>query len=462
MGGPSHGQSERCRPLTIPTGRGLDPSSLERVITGTAASPRPGAARRRPGSARRAIPSGPRLSAPTRPVPAAAGDEQRDGAEADPTPSHASPTTGDGRPQVRRLHCPAMTATEYEAVPGIASDRAAAPPATVVMKFGGTSVGDPEKVKAVAQRLVAAREGGNRVVGVLSAMGRTTDDLIALAHEVSPDPGPARAGHAGVRRRTDHLCARGDGDPRSRARGDLAHRLAGRDRHRHDAHEGEDRRGTCEAHPRGARRREDRPRRRLPGRLDGLRRDDARPRRHRPHGRRARLRARRARVRDLHRRRRRLHRRPAHRPGRAQAPRRHLRRDAGDGGVGREGAAAALGRVRTEPRRHPARPLHLLRRGRDLDHRGGRPDAREGDDLRGHAHDRGDALPRRRRACGPALPRARRRERQRRHDRADRRRDRLLRAGRGPADGRARAGRARRDVVGARRPRQGERRSGPG
>ena len=56
-----------------------------------------------------------------------------------------------------------MTATEYEAVPGIASDRAAAPPATVVMKFGGTSVGDPEKVKAVARRLVAARDTGNRV-----------------------------------------------------------------------------------------------------------------------------------------------------------------------------------------------------------------------------------------------------------------------------------------------------------
>jgi aspartate kinase len=83
-----------------------------------------------------------------------------------------------------------MTATEYEAVPGIATDRSAAPQATVVMKFGGTSVGDPEKVKAVARRLAAARDAGNRVVGVLSAMGRTTDDLIALAHEVSPSPVP--------------------------------------------------------------------------------------------------------------------------------------------------------------------------------------------------------------------------------------------------------------------------------
>ena len=83
-----------------------------------------------------------------------------------------------------------MTATEYEAVPAVATDRAAAPPSTVVMKFGGTSVGDPEKGTAVARRRAAARDGGNRVVGVLSAMGRTTDDLIALAHEVSPSPVP--------------------------------------------------------------------------------------------------------------------------------------------------------------------------------------------------------------------------------------------------------------------------------
>jgi aspartate kinase len=82
------------------------------------------------------------------------------------------------------------TTTEYEAVPAVASDRAGAPVDTVVMKFGGTSVGDPDKVKAVARRLVAARDAGNRVVGVLSAMGHTTDELIALAHKVSPSPVP--------------------------------------------------------------------------------------------------------------------------------------------------------------------------------------------------------------------------------------------------------------------------------
>ncbi|MFL5971180.1 MAG: aspartate kinase, partial [Gaiellaceae bacterium] len=58
------------------------------------------------------------------------------------------------------------------------------------MKFGGTSVADTGRIKAVAQRLVAAREAGNRVVGVLSAMGDTTDELLRLAHEVSPTPAP--------------------------------------------------------------------------------------------------------------------------------------------------------------------------------------------------------------------------------------------------------------------------------
>ena len=61
---------------------------------------------------------------------------------------------------------------------------------TVVMKFGGTSVGDPERIGLVAQRLVAASERGARVVGVISAMGRTTDELNRLAQEVSPQPDP--------------------------------------------------------------------------------------------------------------------------------------------------------------------------------------------------------------------------------------------------------------------------------
>src|ERR671936_220989 len=58
------------------------------------------------------------------------------------------------------------------------------------MKFGGTSVADPEKLKNVGRRLVAARESGSRVVAVLSAMGRTTDELLDLAREVSHRPDP--------------------------------------------------------------------------------------------------------------------------------------------------------------------------------------------------------------------------------------------------------------------------------
>ena len=61
---------------------------------------------------------------------------------------------------------------------------------TVVMKFGGSSVADPGKIKDVAQRLADARERGVRVVATVSAMGDTTDGLLALAHEVSPDPYP--------------------------------------------------------------------------------------------------------------------------------------------------------------------------------------------------------------------------------------------------------------------------------
>ena len=61
---------------------------------------------------------------------------------------------------------------------------------TVVMKFGGTSVADAERLKRAAQRIVAKREAGYRVVAVLSARGKETDRLIADAHEVSPYPDP--------------------------------------------------------------------------------------------------------------------------------------------------------------------------------------------------------------------------------------------------------------------------------
>ncbi len=61
---------------------------------------------------------------------------------------------------------------------------------TIVMKFGGTSVADAERLKRAAGRIVRRREEGYRVVAVLSARGKETDRLVADAFEVSPDPDP--------------------------------------------------------------------------------------------------------------------------------------------------------------------------------------------------------------------------------------------------------------------------------
>jgi aspartate kinase len=58
------------------------------------------------------------------------------------------------------------------------------------MKFGGTSVADAERLKRAARRIVSAREQGHRVVAVLSARGKTTDELISMAEEVSTSPDP--------------------------------------------------------------------------------------------------------------------------------------------------------------------------------------------------------------------------------------------------------------------------------
>jgi aspartate kinase len=59
----------------------------------------------------------------------------------------------------------------------------------LVQKFGGTSVADPDRIRAVADHIVRTRRAGNDVVAVVSAMGKTTDDLVRLAGEVSRQPG---------------------------------------------------------------------------------------------------------------------------------------------------------------------------------------------------------------------------------------------------------------------------------
>jgi aspartate kinase len=60
--------------------------------------------------------------------------------------------------------------------------------ALVVTKFGGTSVGSPDRIRAVAERLIARHHAGDRVVAVVSAMGHVTDELVDLAKQITPCP----------------------------------------------------------------------------------------------------------------------------------------------------------------------------------------------------------------------------------------------------------------------------------
>lgn len=60
--------------------------------------------------------------------------------------------------------------------------------ALVVQKFGGTSVGDADRIKAVAEHIVRTRRRGEDVVVVVSAMGKSTDELVRLAAEMNPNP----------------------------------------------------------------------------------------------------------------------------------------------------------------------------------------------------------------------------------------------------------------------------------
>jgi aspartate kinase len=60
--------------------------------------------------------------------------------------------------------------------------------ALLVQKYGGTSVGDPERIRRVAERVCRSRADGHELVVVVSAMGHTTDELVRLATSVSADP----------------------------------------------------------------------------------------------------------------------------------------------------------------------------------------------------------------------------------------------------------------------------------
>ena len=61
--------------------------------------------------------------------------------------------------------------------------------ALIVQKYGGSSVATPEQISAIAERIVQTLKSQPRVVVVLSAMGSTTDQLVALAHAVARNPG---------------------------------------------------------------------------------------------------------------------------------------------------------------------------------------------------------------------------------------------------------------------------------
>ncbi len=57
-----------------------------------------------------------------------------------------------------------------------------------MQKFGGTSVGNIERIKAVAKRIALCKEAGHELVVVVSAMGNSTDELTSLAFSISKKP----------------------------------------------------------------------------------------------------------------------------------------------------------------------------------------------------------------------------------------------------------------------------------
>ena len=144
--------------------------------------------------------------------------------------------------------------------------------ALIVQKYGGTSVADPDRMRAVAENVQITKRHGDDVVVVVSAMGKATDNLIALAGQVST----TRPG-----REMDMLLTTGERVSAAlltMALADLGvaggqlHRQPGRHHHRHDARQGEDPRGQGRPGARGPRRRQGRRDRRLPGRQHGARR----------------------------------------------------------------------------------------------------------------------------------------------------------------------------------------------
>ena len=244
----------------------------------------------------------------------------------------------------------------------------------LVQKFGGTSVADPDRIRAVAEHVVRTRRDGNDVVVVVSAMGKTTDDLDPPRPRRLRAPARPRDGHAAHRRRADldgaavHGARSTSAVRRCRFTGrqagivtDTAHGKAKilevkGDRIREALAGGKvavvagfqgvsHRRATS---PRSAAAAPTPPRSRSPPRSTPTcaRSTPTSPASTPPTR--------------------------ASCPTRAQARARVVRRDARDGGHRRHGARAALGRVRPQPRRARPRALELHVGAGHLGHRGGR------------------------------------------------------------------------------------------
>ena len=82
----------------------------------------------------------------------------------------------------------------------------------LVQKYGGTSVGNPERIRNVARRVIETQRAGHRVVTVVSAMSGVTDGLIKLAREVSPNPTEREMDVLASDGGADDDCLAGDGD----------------------------------------------------------------------------------------------------------------------------------------------------------------------------------------------------------------------------------------------------------
>ena len=179
---------------------------------------------------------------PARPTAAARARTSRPGRSPAPSPADSS------------LRTPNSTSADDERDEGRSPHRLPCTVrmhGTVVMKFGGTSVADAERIRRAARaHRRQARGGPARRRGAQRAR---QDDR--RAHRLGagdlPAPGPARDGHAPVDRRAPVVRAVRHGDQRPRPPCHLPHRITGRDRDRHVAHEGAHPRGTRRPHPRG-------------------------------------------------------------------------------------------------------------------------------------------------------------------------------------------------------------------